>query len=1114
MGTVSWTAVNAFGDANAARRATARLERHGHIVVSADRHRSDAVGSDLMAIVGSGWDLDRILRMLERLHDEVAGLAIVGGPLGVLLDQRDGLTVPTLVVGERVGRRVRRRASRRLPRGSVVVRSAEFDAALDEVLTFFDRTARGAPASTGAGTARRVAQRLAPAGLVAPAAVVMLAGSGAGAAGTCTPHPGDESLIIICDGEGVEVALKASDGLILLDEKEIGKLDQFHKISVVTTTGADLVTIDESAQKFIGTAGPIVFDLELGGGFDGLKWLGSADGDDDFKLTPVIEGVGLKLGEVEHKILGADLFRLDGGGGSNKLDVFGGDGLIEVTNEELSLNFAKIEIEYSKFSDLKLTGGDGENEYKISDFEFDSPLALKLDDGGGANKLDVEFDDALIEVTNEAVSLNFAKIELDYKQFGDLKLTGGVGDTEYEISDFEFDSLVALKLDDGGGANKLDLKFDDALIEVTNEELSLNFAKIELDYKQYEEVKLTGGLGDNEYKISDFEFDAAVALKLDAGAGLNKLGVQFDDPLIDVVSESMTFNFAKIGLTYEQFEEVKLTGGATDTEYKIGDFEFDSPVALKLEDGGGANRLDLKFDDALIEVTNEELSLNFAKIELDYKQFGDLKLTGGDGDTEYKISDFEFDSPLALKLDGGDGANKLDLKFDDALIEVTNEELSLNFAKIELDYKQYEEVKLTGGLGDNEYKISDFEFDSPVALKLDGGDGANKLDLTFNDELIKISDTDLSLNFAKVEIDYSKLSHLKLTGGLDADTFEIADFTGSLSKLHLDGGDGAVDAIKLTSPASLKITDSLIGLGDKLDAIDYKLLESAEFLGGSTASKIEIANPSFTSLKLDGGGGLLDLATNDSLIKISDTEVSLNFAKIEFTQVGGLQLTGGDAANKFELDGFTGKFPLLLDGGDGIDLIKLSTGAESLKITDSAVTLDGKIDVIGHKFFEHLEAVGSDDIAHKFDGSSVETLELAFFGGSLNDLFLGGKLDDAFTGSFGDDEFRGGLGDDQLDGGAGADLLEGGEGNDMLVAGAGDDRAFGGVGVDVLIGGDGDDWLDAGDGDDTIVAGAGNDTLIGGLGRDDMNGGSGFDRADVDFGGVKDRVKGIEQPYL
>jgi Ca2+-binding RTX toxin-like protein len=909
MGMVSWTAVNAFGDANAARRATARLERGGHTVVAADRHRSDDVGADLMAIIGSARDIDRIVRMLERLHDQVAALAIVGGPLGVLLDQSDGLTVPTLVVGERVGRRVRRRASRRLPRGSVVVRSADFDAALDDVLTFLDRTASGSPASMRAGAARRVAERLAPVGLVAPAAIVMLAGSGTSAAGTCTPDPGDESLIIICEGEGVELALQASDGLILLDGKEIGKLDQFHKISLVTTGGDDLVTIDESAQKFVGAAGPITFDLKLGEGIDGLKWLGSADGDDDFKLTSGVDGVdgvGLRLAEVEHKIAGADLFQLDGGGGSNKLDVVGGDGLIELTGDALTLNFAKIEIEYSKFSDLKLTGGVGDNEFKISDFKFDAAMALKLDAGGGANKLDLKFDDALIEVTNEALSLNFAKIELDYSQFGDLKLTGGVGDTEY--------------------------------------------------------------------KIHDFKFDAAVALKLD--------------------------------------------------------------------DGGGANTLDLKFDDALIEVTNEALSLNFAKIELDYEQFGDLKLTGGVGDTEYKIHDFKFDAAVALKLDGGEGANTLDLKFDD--------------------------------------------------------------------DLIKISDTELSLNFAKVEIEYSKFSDLKLSGGLAADTFEIADFTGALSKLHLDGGDGAADAIKLTSPGSLKITDSLIGLGDKLDAIDYKLLESAEFLGGSTDSKIEIANPSFSSLKLDVGGGRLDLTTNDSLIKISDTEVSLDFGKLEYSQVGLLELTGGDAANKFELDGFTGKFPLVLDGGGGIDALKISTGAASLKITDSAVTLDGKIDVIGHKFFEQLAVVGSNDIAHTFDGSTVETLTLAFSGGAQHDLFLGGKLDDSFAGGLGDDVFRGGLGDDQLDGGAGADELDGAEGNDMLVAGAGADRAFGGVGIDTLVGGDGNDLLDAGDGDDTIVAGAGDDLLLGGLGRDDMNGGSGRDTADVNFGGDRDKVKGIE----
>ena len=187
MGSISLTAVNAFGDPRRRSWCLRALLDRGYPVVAAARLDDIAVRNGLLAIVGAAHDHERMIAISTRMHDRVAALAVVGGPLAILLGRHEGLTMPTLVVSDRVGRRERRRIVRRLPRGSMVVRAANFDAALDAVVSVPRPHRRGSPSSRShRGHLRPLALRLAPAAFFAPAAAVMLAGSGADAAADCT----------------------------------------------------------------------------------------------------------------------------------------------------------------------------------------------------------------------------------------------------------------------------------------------------------------------------------------------------------------------------------------------------------------------------------------------------------------------------------------------------------------------------------------------------------------------------------------------------------------------------------------------------------------------------------------------------------------------------------------------------------------------------------------------------------------------------------------------------------------------------------------------------------------------------------------------------------------
>ena len=188
----------------------------------------------------------------------------------------------------------------------------------------------------------------------------------------------------------------------------------------------------------------------------------------------------------------------------------------------------------------------------------------------------------------------------------------------------------------------------------------------------------------------------------------------------------------------------------------------------------------------------------------------------------------------------------------------------------------------------------------------------------------------------------------------------------------------------------------------------------------------------------------------------------------------------------------------LLEGSQLFGEIRLGTGDDTLTGTES------EQDLI-------VDAGDGNDIVATGTGDDL------LRGGEGDDRLDGGEGDDALQGGNGNDRLVGGLGDDFLFGGVGSDTLVGGAGNDLLDGGDGIDtveyaadsdgvtvdlgtgkangdgigrdtltgieNVVGGLGDDVLIGNALANVLDGGKGNDRITAGAG-DTVIGGEGDD------------------------------
>ena len=181
--------VHSYGDSERGIFVTGRLLACGYAVVPARGSGSTALDEATasfpglpIAHLGQPRDVRALARAAASLRRRVSALASIGEPLGLLLDEADGLAVPTLVVADSATWGMRRRVRRALPRGSRVVRAGDFEAALLAAIGFFDEWAYGGLRPRTAP--RRSARRLAPAALLAAPSTLLMAAPAAQAAPT------------------------------------------------------------------------------------------------------------------------------------------------------------------------------------------------------------------------------------------------------------------------------------------------------------------------------------------------------------------------------------------------------------------------------------------------------------------------------------------------------------------------------------------------------------------------------------------------------------------------------------------------------------------------------------------------------------------------------------------------------------------------------------------------------------------------------------------------------------------------------------------------------------------------------------------------------------------
>lgn len=167
----------------------------------------------------------------------------------------------------------------------------------------------------------------------------------------------------------------------------------------------------------------------------------------------------------------------------------------------------------------------------------------------------------------------------------------------------------------------------------------------------------------------------------------------------------------------------------------------------------------------------------------------------------------------------------------------------------------------------------------------------------------------------------------------------------------------------------------------------------------------------------DAVGGTVTLNDNGTANDFSDDFIVFS-PDNSFTGDASFNYTlsdGTDSSTGAVTVGVTAVDGLIINGGNGVDILNGDAGDDFLSGGNGADTLDG--------------LAGNDTL---IGGTGADVLN----GGNGNDVLLG---DDVNIGAGGDDILNGGAGNDILDGGKGADILTGGAGNDVLTGGKGGD---------------------------------------------------------------------------
>lgn len=778
---------------------------------------------------------------------------------------------------------------------------------------------------------------------------------------------------------------EGNDSLTLTDDGLSGN----NKSRFTHSTGTTLTFLNPTTS----------LDVSLGEGDDTLTATGL---DSTFGASIVVTFYGNDGNDTLDVSAMSRPFQLSGGEGNDVLTGGSGNDAIAVENGDDTINGGA--------GDDRLVGANLSGAISLTD--------LQLTGLGTTSVTSIEFANLATGSTGTTIDASGFS--------GPVTLTGGAGADMLlggVAADVIFGSFGDDTLSGGGGNDTLNGGVGTDVLQETGD---VNFV---LGKKQLtglgtdaidliEAARLTGGLGANNIKTSDFNGPVT----LSGGSGNDTLisGKGNDSVSGDDGDDSISTGDGNDIAAGGDGNDTLLGGKGSDAlSGDDGNDRVDGEAGNNDSVSGGAGNDSLEGGggkgDVLIE-TSDAASIVLTRTTLtglgtdSLGGFEAAILTGGVSANAINASEFTL-GPVTLL--GGEGNDSLTgTKFNDSLNGGDGDD------------------ELTAGLGND---------------SINGGNDADRLVETVNANVTMSSATSMTGGLGKDSL--LNVEGVQLTGGTSANKFDFSAFAGDATLIGNDGNDTLIGGSGDDSLTGGSGNDSLVGNdgadtaegGDGTDTLSGG--NGNDDLSGDAGDGDFITGGAGDD-SLDGGAG-----TNDLLSDFGDLDWLLG----ALTLVGNgndshsgfesASLTGGNGGNEMDASDFSGN--VTLSGGGGNDTL------------------------IGSDFNDLLLGLAGHD--------SID-------GGDGDDLIKGGDGDDSVQGGDGNDLINGGTGNDNLDGGAGNDGVSGhkgddsvvgGDGNDSLVGGDGDDTVLGGLGNDSAIGGTGNDSVDGQDGTDQVTGGKG-----------------------------------------
>jgi hypothetical protein len=434
---------------------------------------------------------------------------------------------------------------------------------------------------------------------------------------------------------------------------------------------------------------------------------------------------------------------------------------------------------------------------------------------------------------------------------------------------------------------------------------------------------LTGGAGANSFTITDWSYQAL----LDGAGGKDTLADVNDVNF--VLSDSSMARSTVGNFDLRNIEHAELTSGTLDNRFEVSEWTG----TTKLDGGAGLNSV-ATVRDGDYDLSNTNLTREIggtAAGTFDLANIAKSLLIGGTSDNTFNLTGWTGQAAV----DGATGQDRIaSISNSDAIL---NADFLGRGDGMQVQVANVETAVLLGGATANAFLVEGWT----GAVLVDGKGGGDKLMVNAN--------TDYTLTATSIQlgngttIDVANLTKITLNGGNEDNAIVVEEQPDFYTVIRAGGGENSV---RVSAAGDFNLTGTSLAI----DGVDRYLLDGVDRISlVGTAADNEFLIDGWTGgLAVRGGAG------TDTVHVVADTDFVLTAGEINLAtgrtidlfEIEGAVLHGGDADNRFEINGWIGTATVL--GGRGLDVVS-ALAPNNVRLTDGSiavqdgptVTLDG-----------------------------------------------------------------------------------------------------------------------------------------------------------------------------